>query len=316
MEEAQPPFSAREVASMSLETSAGKATVKQACEVFGISRAAYYEAQKNKQTPPQLSVVEGGLSSSCATRQGCASTAAVKVAISTIVHENPAWGVRKVWATLRRPAWELKVGHRRVHALMSSMGLCMPPDRSHRTIASRGHVVVEEPNRRFSTDLTTVWTKEDGVVAVVPVLDNGCRSALALGVTKSQESAAVLAPVRAALVDAFGSPENVPDGFELLSDHGPQYTGSDCQAFCEEWRVDHIFAPVGRPTGNAAVERFIRTMKEECIWLRDWTSAAELERELGLWLKKYNEGRPHQALKWQTPAERRADRLGPQRLAA
>lgn len=28
-----------------------------------------------------------------------------------------------------------------------------------------GHVVVPEPNRRLATDLTTVWTRRDGVVA-------------------------------------------------------------------------------------------------------------------------------------------------------
>jgi len=104
---------------------------------------------------------------------------------------------------------------------MRDMGLYLPPDRSRRTLAARGHVVVEQPNQRLPTDLTTVWTKQDGLVAVVPVLDNGCRMALGLGITKAQDSAAVLAPVRAALVHVFGSPANVPDGVEFLIDRGP-----------------------------------------------------------------------------------------------
>ena len=219
MEEDEPPFSAREVASMSLETSAGKATVTQACEVFGISRAGYYEAKKALcvVAKPTLTLIEGG-ATSAPPYDGAEK---VKAAIRAIVDAHPAWGVRKVWATLRRAPHGLKVVHRRVHALMRDMGLCLPPDRSHRTLAARGHVVVEQPNRRLSTDLTTVWTKQDGLVAVVPVLDNGCRTALGLGVMKAQDSAAVLAPVRAALVDVFGSPANVPDGVEFLTDHGP-----------------------------------------------------------------------------------------------
>ena len=64
---------------MSRETSAGVATVTQLCEAFGISRAAYYAARKKPE---------------------------------------PAWGVRKVWATLKRKG--LKVSRKRVHALTTS----------------------------------------------------------------------------------------------------------------------------------------------------------------------------------------------------
>ena len=73
---------------------------------------------------------------------------------------------------------------------------------------------------------------------------------------------------------------------------------------------------MGRPTGNAVAERLIRTMKEECIWLRDWNSLAELRAALLVWLSEYNERRPHQSLAWSTPSERRAERLVEVRAAA
>jgi putative transposase len=57
------------------------------------------------------------------------------------------------------------------------------------------------------------------------------------------------------------------------------------------------------------VERFIRTLKEELIWLRDWNSAEELRAAVATWLDHYHHHRPHQALNWQTPIERRAERL-------
>jgi transposase InsO family protein len=46
----------------------------------------------------------------------------------------------------------------------------------------------------------------------------------------------------------------VPDGFEIRTDHGPQYTGATCDEFSTDWNVDQTFAPVGRPTGNAVAE--------------------------------------------------------------
>ena len=120
----------------------------------------------------------------------------------------------------------------------------------------------------------------------------------------------MLAPVERSLEAAFGSPGAVPDGLELRSDHGPQYTGGDCEELCKDWDVDHTFAPVGRPTGNAVAERFIQTLKVELIWTRDWQSLDELREAVEQWLRISNEVRPHEALGWMTPAEKRADNLG------
>jgi len=69
--------------------------------------------------------------------------------------------------------------------------------------------------------------------------------------------------------------------------------------------------------GLGVAERTIRTMKEECIWLHDWRSLAALQQALQEWARTFNHDRPHQALGWQTPAERREQHLGPpQRKAA
>ena len=201
------------------------------------------------------------------------------------------------------------VSRRRVWALMRAHGLVLARDREPGEV-TRGHVVTPEPNRRIATDLTTVWTRRDGVVAVVPTIDCGCRSVLGLKVTKDQHGPAVLESVRQALREAFGSPSGMVAGVELRTDHGPQYTGSDCATLVDEWGLSHTFAPVGRPTGNAVVERVIRTMKEEVVWLRDWESADELREALERWQATYNTARPHQALGWLTPSEYRAARLG------
>jgi putative transposase len=235
-------------------------------------------------------------------------TADLLAVLHRLVAEHPAWGYRKLWATLRRDG--LRVAQRRVYALCKSHHLLLKPDQPARRPAPRGHVTVPESNRRWATDLTTVWTEQDGLVAVTILVDCGDRSVLGLVASKSREAPTILAPVRAALREHFGVPALVPDGLELRTDHGPQYTGSDCEALCAQWNLQHTLAPVGRPTGNAVAERTIRTMKEECIWLADFTSLAELQEALDVWRETFNHLRPHQALKWQTPAEHRAELLG------
>jgi len=47
---------------MSLATSRGRATVRQLCETFGISRQAYYAARKAPQRESRLGVVASRLS--------------------------------------------------------------------------------------------------------------------------------------------------------------------------------------------------------------------------------------------------------------
>lgn len=330
METHRAPFEARAVAAMSPLTDAGEATVKQMCEVFQMPRSTYY-ASLNSALPrahrARLRLVSGGLDTADETAQP-AEVAPVpqphadpsadcrgvpveqlRAAIAKLVTDHRAWGYRKIWATLRRPPYELKVGQRRVYALMRDMGLLLPPDRVHEPDPPRGHVTVPDSNRRFATDFTTVYTRDDGVCAVALVVDSGDRAVLALEATRSQEAPPILRPVEQALEAAFGDPRVVPEGVELRSDHGPQYTGADCRLLCSRWGLIHTFAPVGRPTGNALAERTIRTMKEECIWLHDFANLSELKAALALWCHAFNHERPHQALAWSTPAERRAANL-------
>ena len=126
----------------------------------------------------------------------------------------------------------------------------------------------------------------------------------------------MLLPIETALHDEFETAKGVPWGFELLTDHGPQYTGVDCKDLCATWAVDHLFSRVGRPTGNALAERLIKTLKVELIWTRDWDSLEDLRRAVAAWMNTYNHERPHQALGWLTPAEKRAKNLGCDKVAA
>lgn len=290
---------------MSRTTVAGEASVSLLCATFRLSRAAFYaeaRRQRGEAAPaPTADVIP------LPRRPRYTVAAVVLERIREVLARDTAraWGVRKVWATLRREG--LRVSRRRVHAIMRAHGLVLAREREPGE-TPRGHVAVPEPNRRLATDLTTVWTRRDGVVALVPTIDCGDRTAV-VEVTKDQHGPAVLASVERKLVAAFGAPSNVPDGVELRTDHGPQYTGADCEALCARWRLLHTYAPVGRPTGNAVVERFIRTLKEELIWLQDWESADDVRAAVASWLEHYNTRRPHQALAWQTPTERRASRL-------
>ena len=128
---------------MSLTTDAGEATVTLMCDVFGISCSAYYAAKKAAEDAHGEPTAEP-----VRPRKGDHPSAeALERDIKAIVAEHPAWGVRKVWATLRRAPYKLKAAHRRVYAFMKAMGACLVQGERPEPLPRLGTVTVEQPNR-------------------------------------------------------------------------------------------------------------------------------------------------------------------------
>jgi putative transposase len=67
--------------------------------------------------------------------------------------------------------------------------------------------------------------------------------------------------------------------------------------------ITQAFTSYNNPKGNADTERLMRTLKEELIWLREWTSHKELQEALATWVKHYNEQYHHSALGYKTPTQ-------------
>jgi putative transposase len=57
------------------------------------------------------------------------------------------------------------------------------------------------------------------------------------------------------------------------------------------------------------IERFFRSLKEECVWIRGFRSFADARREISRWIAWYNAERPHQALGYRSPRQFRAQQL-------
>jgi transposase InsO family protein len=89
----------------------------------------------------------------------------------------------------------------------------------------------------------------------------------------------------------------------IISDHGAQF-GTDHRNWCELCRIKPRFGAIGQHGSIAIVERFIRTIKQECVRRIVIPLATEgFERELIAYARWYNEHRPHQSLHGRTPNE-------------
>jgi len=87
----------------------------------------------------------------------------------------------------------------------------------------------------------------------------------------------------------------------LQSDHGPEFsTWFTKQIVCRG--MVHRHSRVRQPNDNAHLERFNRTIQEECL-SRITRSLPSYRREIPDYLHYYNTERPHMGLDMQTPAE-------------
>jgi len=86
----------------------------------------------------------------------------------------------------------------------------------------------------------------------------------------------------------------------LIHDRDAKFCGPFDEVFATEG-LKVVPTPVRAPRANAFCERWIRTVRTECL---DWLlifSSRHLERVLRIYIRHYNRQRPHRALQLQAP---------------
>lgn len=87
----------------------------------------------------------------------------------------------------------------------------------------------------------------------------------------------------------------------LQSDHGAEFSKWFTKR-CASQGLAHRHSRVRRPTDNGHLERWNRTLQEECL-RRIPRSLASWQKEIPEFLRYYNTERPHMALNMKTPRE-------------
>jgi transposase InsO family protein len=90
----------------------------------------------------------------------------------------------------------------------------------------------------------------------------------------------------------------------VITDKGKQFWCRSFKRWCKHRKIRPRYGRVGEPASIAIVERFIRSMKQECMrCLLVPLSLAAVRRELRLYAIWFNTQRPHVALAGKTPRE-------------
>ena len=92
-------------------------------------------------------------------------------------------------------------------------------------------------------------------------------------------------------------------GVILVSDNGSQPTSRRFMQECKILGIQQIFTSYNNERGNANIERYLRTYKEEVVWSVEEMSYSELVVKTKKYEKFYNSRYPHSALKYRSLRE-------------
>jgi putative transposase len=172
---------------------------------------------------------------------------------------------------------------------------------------------VEEPNTRWSADITYLWTGE-GWLYLAVVLDLYSRRVVGWSLQKTLDRSLVLSALRDALMQR--KPEA---GLICHSDRGSQYASGDYQELISQSGAVCSMSRKGNCYDNAPVESFFASMKKELIHRRSFATHEEARSAVFEWIAVwYNRKRRHSTLGYLSPDqfERQFSSQPPMRRAA
>jgi transposase InsO family protein len=101
----------------------------------------------------------------------------------------------------------------------------------------------------------------------------------------------------------------IAQGTSLRRDHGSQFISHAFQDELKTLGIESSPSFVRQPEGNGCVERFIRTLKEQLLWLRRFGSGAELDTALREFRDRFNQHWIIGRIGYRTPAQHRCELL-------
>ena len=223
------------------------------------------------------------------------------VRIKEIKTEHPFWGYRRMWAYLKYIDG-LEINKKRVLRLMQRNDLLVKPNPRLRAVrtAGRSKPRAHRPNQWWGIDMTKVMVHGFGWMYITVVLDWYTKKIVGYYAGLQCRGKHWLEALDAAINQQF--PDGVREqGLCLMSDNGSQPTSLGFMKACRELGIHQAFTSYNNPKGNADTERVFRTMKEELLWLREWTSPFELADALNDWISYYNGSYLHSTLGYKAP---------------
>jgi len=278
-------------------------TLSQICRVWRIARSSLYAGLQRVLKP-----------SSRRGPQGAGSDEELTSEIKTLLSEAQfvGEGYRKVWARLRFKG--VKTAKERVRRLMKLAHLQapQPTPRERGDRAHSGTICTSQPDVMWGTDATSTLTAE-GNATIFIMVDHCTRECLGLHAARRGTRFEALEVVHQAVHHSFGVFKEGVAGAQLAlrHDHGSQFISDAYQKELKFLGIRSTPSFVAEPQCNGVSERFIRTLKDQLLWLRSFETVAALNEALSAFKAHYNSTWLVAKHRYLTPSEVRAQLTSP-----
>mgnify|MGYP001569372354 CR=1 FL=1 len=253
------------------------------CRVWEVPRSTVYATKARRQWSRQLPAKRGP--KTAWTDADLTGRIRQVLACSPFMGE----GHRKVWARLRLAG--VRTSRARVLRCMREAGLLAPTRAGHRhgPRAHDGTIVTDCPDVMWGTDATSSLTRRKGTATVFVAVDHCTGECIGIHAARRGTRFEAMEPLRQGIREHFGTYEaGGAAGLALRHDHGSQYMSHHFQGELRFLGITSSPAFVGEPEGNGCAERFIRTLKEQVLWVKDFDTVEELLLALLAFKERYN----------------------------
>ncbi len=220
----------------------------------------------------------------------------IRELVLRLARENSRWGYKRIAGELN--GLGLTVSATTVRKLLRQAGLGPAGERAG---LSWRDFLRAQAQSMLAVDFFTVETVSLRRLYVLFFIELGSRRVHLAGLTANPNSTWVTQQARQL---AWSLPERSTPLRFLIRDRDSKYTCSFDAVFRSEG-LEIIRTPIRAPKANAIAERFVRTVRSECL---DWLlilNRKHLEQVLRVFADHYNAHRPHQALNLAPPDLRR-----------
>jgi len=138
---------------------------------------------------------------------------------------------------------------------------------------------------------------------MIAVMDCFNREIIGYRISRRQDAKTAEGALEDALIRRFGINRSRAKGVLLRSDNGLIFSSKRYMKLVSRYGLVPEYITPYTPEQNGMVERFMRTLKEECIWLHSFETFTRAKRIIEDWIREYNVERPHQELGYQAPGE-------------
>jgi putative transposase len=233
--------------------------------------------------------------------------------IQRLIALHPTFGYRRLWALLRFGEG-VRVNRKAVYRVLKLKRWLV-----HQRVATPRPRVQERSSRaqksdeRWAMDLTHVPCGADGWGHLTAVIDCHDREVPGFEFALRGRAKEAERALEEACLARFGTLRPQSPTPVVRSDNRLIFQSRRFRAACRDYRLPQEFITPYTPEQNGLIERFFRSLKEECIWQHNFASFAEARTAITQWIEWYNAERPHQALGYRSPRQFRA--LQPQLVA-